>query len=252
MPALAPADFPRLDEIRVDARFLAVAVLAAIFAGVVSGAVPALRGSRFDLAAAMQSGGARTGGTSGAGMRRMLLAIEAALAVVLLIGAALLARSFAELVTVDAGYDADRVLTADVRLPRDPATRTMRERRSAPWRSSNGCARFQACARRAPATWRRSAACFRSFGFTLPGLTGADGKPVMATALRAIVTPGYAEALGMRLKEGRWFRDEDMSSAIRPILVNEAFVKAYLTDGRPVIGRTFPGMFPRWLGEQTR
>jgi putative ABC transport system permease protein len=42
-----------------------------------------------------------------------------------------------------------------------------------------------------------------------------------------------------------------MSSAIRPILVNEAFVKAYLTDGRPVTGRTHAGMFPRWLGEQT-
>ncbi len=90
-----------------------------------------------------------------------------------------------------------------------------------------------------------------SFGFKVPGMTGADGKPVMRAALRAIVTPGYAEALGMRLKEGRWFREEDMSSAIRPILVNEAFVKAYMSDGRPVTGRLHAGMFPRWLGEQT-
>jgi putative ABC transport system permease protein len=73
----------------------------------------------------------------------------------------------------------------------------------------------------------------------------------MATALRAIVTPGYTEALGMRLKEGRWFRAEDTTSAIRPILVNEAFAKAYLADGRPIAGRTFPGMFPRWLGKHT-
>jgi len=89
------------------------------------------------------------------------------------------------------------------------------------------------------------------FGFILPGVTGADGKPFMAMGLRAIITPGYAEALGMRLKEGRWFREEDMSSAVRPMLVNEAFVKAYLTDGRPVTGRTFPGAFARWLGEHT-
>ena len=78
----------------------------------------------------------------------------------LLIGAALLARSFAALVAVDAGYDADRVLTANVRLPADPADKDMRATRSAPSRSSNGCGRFPACARRAPATWRRSAACF--------------------------------------------------------------------------------------------
>jgi putative ABC transport system permease protein len=253
MPAFAPADFPRLDEIRVDARFLAVAVLAAVFAGVVSGAVPALRGSRFDLAAAMQSGGARSGGASGAGMRRMLLAVEAALAVVLLIGAALLARSFTELVSVDAGYDADRVLTADVRLPGDPGDKNNA-------RTSQRAVALVERLRAIPgvrAAGVGDMAPFGSmlslFGFALPGVTGtgADGKPAMATGLRAIITPGYAEALGMRLKEGRWFRAEDVSSAVRPILVNEAFVKAYLTDGRPVTGRTYPGMFERWLGKHT-
>jgi putative ABC transport system permease protein len=251
VPALAPADFPRLDDIRVDVRFVVVAVLAAIFAGVVSGAVPALRGSRFDLAAAMQAGGARSVGTSGAGMRRMLLAVEAALAVVLLIGAALLARSFTALVTVDAGYDAERVLTADVRLPEDPADKNDA-------RSSQRAVALVERLRAIPGVRAAGAgdmAPFGSmlsvFGFGLPGLTGANGKPLMATGLRAIVTPGYAEALGMRLKEGRWFRAEDMSSAVRPILVNEAFVKAYLMDGRPVTGRAFPGMFARWLGEHT-
>jgi hypothetical protein len=80
-------------------------------------------------------------------------------------------------------------------------------------------------------------------------MTGADGKPLAANALRAVVTPGYTEALGMRLKEGRWFTAQDTAAAVRPILVNESFVKTYLADGRPVIGRTFPGMFPRWLKE---
>ena len=67
----------------------------------------------------------------------------------------------------------------------------------------------------------------------------------------AALVAGEGEGVGMRLKEGRLFRAEDMSSAIRPILVNEAFAKAYLHDGRPVAGRTFPGMFPDWLGPQT-
>ena len=176
VPALAPADFPRLDEIRVDARFLVVAVLAAIFAGVVSGAAPALRGSRIDLAAAMQSGGARTVGTSGARMRRMLLAIEAALAVVLLIGAALLARSFAALVTVDAGYDADRVLTADVRLPADPADKNDA-------RTSQRAVALVERLRAIPGVRAAGAgdmapfgSLLSSFGFTLPGMTGADGQ----------------------------------------------------------------------------
>ena len=90
-----------------------------------------------------------------------------------------------------------------------------------------------------------------AYGFRLPGLTGSDGKPLTATSLRSIVTPGYAEALGMRLTEGRLFRAEDRTSAIRPILVNETFANTYFTDGRPATGRRFPGMFPNWLGKDT-
>ena len=249
VPALAPTDFPRLDEIHADPRFLIIAALAAVFVGTVSGIIPAFRGSRVDLAASMQMGGARSVGTSGRRLRRFLLAIEAALAVVLLIGASLLARSFVELLGVDAGYDPAKVLTADVRLPaaagtdarRSQLTVAMVERlRTLPGVRAAGAGDM------APFGGMLS-----GFGFILPGLTGADGKPLMATALRAIVTPGYAEALGMRLKEGRLFRAEDMTSAIRPILVNAAFAKTYFTDGRSATGRRFPGMFPAWLGKDT-
>jgi hypothetical protein len=55
----------------------------------------------------------------------------------------------------------------------------------------------------------------------------------------------------MRLTEGRLFRPEDRTSAIRPILVNETFANTYFADGRPATGRRFPGMFPNWLGKDT-
>jgi putative ABC transport system permease protein len=80
-------------------------------------------------------------------------------------------------------------------------------------------------------------------------MSGADGRPLVATALRAVITPGYAEALGMRLKEGRFFRASDTTSAIRPMLVNATFARTYFRDGRPVTGRRFIGMFPGWLGK---
>ena len=97
----------------------------------------------------------------------MLLAVEAALAVVLLVGAALLARSFAELVRVDAGYDPANVLTADVRLPDAAGTEARRsmlavsmvERlRSLPGVRSAGAGDM------AP-----FGSMLSSFGFTLPG-----------------------------------------------------------------------------------
>jgi hypothetical protein len=89
------------------------------------------------------------------------------------------------------------------------------------------------------------------FGFTLPGATNADGLPVTATSLRAIITPGYAEALDMELRDGRFFRADDLTSAIRPMLVNETFAATYFTDGRPATGRRFTGLFPNWLGKGT-
>ncbi len=247
--AFAPADFPRLDEIHVDAGFLVVAALAAVFVGAASGAIPAFRGSRVDLAASMQAGGARSGGMPGARLRRVLLAVEAALAVVLLVGAALLARSFAELVRVDAGYDPANVLTADVRMPAGAGSDE---------RTSQLAVSIVERLRAIPGVRAAGAgdmapfgSMLSSFGFTLPGMTGPDGRPVMATALRAIVTPGYAEALGMRLKEGRLFRAGDTTSAIRALLVNETFAKTYFADGRPATGRRFTGMFPSWLGKNT-
>ncbi len=247
IPAVAPQDFPRLDQIRVDGPFVAVAGLAAVVVGMLSGMVPAVRGSRADVATSLR-GGARSVGTSGRRVRRVLLGLEAAFAVVLLVGAGLLGRSFVALVSVDAGYNPAGVLTADVRLPDDQPqgnsshiALTLVERlRATPGVRAAGAGDM------AP-----FGSMLSRFGFKLPGASDADGRPVVATSLRAIITPGYAEALGMRLLEGRLLRAGDLTATSRPILVNASFAKTYFTDGRPAAGRRFAGLFPRWLGPDT-
>ena len=80
-------------------------------------------------------------------------------------------------------------------------------------------------------------------GFTIPG-TGPDGQPLVARAVSYVVTPGYAEALRLRLRDGRLLDARDISSAATPMLVNDEFVRVYLSDGKPVIGRQFPGGQP--------
>ena len=247
VPVLAPTDFPRLDQIRVDAGFVIVAALAAVFVGMVAGILPAVRGSRLHVAAWIEAGGARSVG-SGRRLRRILLALEAAFAIVLLVGAALLARSFAELVRVDPGYEPTGVVTAELRFPSAGTTA------DASLVAASIVERLQAM----PAVRAAGAGDMAPFGsmlsgfsFSLPGVAGPDSRPVTANALRAVITPGYAEALGMRLKEGRLFRNHDLTSAIRPILVNESFAKSYFTDGRPHTGRRFTGLFPNWLGKDT-
>src|SRR5262249_29825786 len=57
------------------------------------------------------------------------------------------------------------------------------------------------------------------------------------------VTPGYAEALGLRLRAGRLFDANDATAALRPLLVNDAFVRQYVRDGKPAIGRQLKGAF---------
>jgi putative ABC transport system permease protein len=246
VPALAPAGFPRLDDIHVDLWFLIAATSAAVFVGTVSGVLPAIRSSRLDLGAAMQTGGKGNVGTSGGRVRRVLLVVEAAVAVVLLIGATLLARSFVKLVEVDVGYNPANVITADLytvgasdtgKRASQIAVSTVERIRATSGVIAAGAGNMVPLG-----------GALSSASFALPGMITTDGRPVLARAFLASVTPGYAEALGMRVKEGRFFRPEDTTSRVQPLLVNEAFEKAYFTDGRPITGRRFIGMFPRMLG----
>jgi ABC-type antimicrobial peptide transport system permease subunit len=100
VPAWAPAGFPRLEDVRLDLRVLGFAVLVSLVAGALAGLLPALRGSRTDLVPALRADDNRSVG-GGSGMRAVLLASEAAMSVMLLIGAALLIRSFVALVNVN-------------------------------------------------------------------------------------------------------------------------------------------------------
>ena len=244
---LAPADFPRLDQIRIDRSFAMIAMAAAGVVAALAGLVPAIRGARVDLSGSLQSG-SRTATPAGRRLRHVLLAVEAALAVVLLIGAALLARSFAELLDVDAGYDASGVLTADVRMPAGSTSARTSQLTDAVLERVRGLPGVRAAGAGDMAPF---GSMISSFGFRLGDTTGPDGRPATATSLRSIVTPGYAEALGMRLVEGRLFRVGDRAAAVRPMLVSQTFARRYLRDGRPITGRRFPGLFPNWLGRNT-
>ena len=76
--------------------------------------------------------------------------------------------------------------------------------------------------------------------FSFRAKAGADS--VVARVLQYHVTPGYAEALGLRLVEGRFIAETDSNSPLQAMAVNEAFVQAYLNDGQPVAGRRYQGL----------
>lgn len=235
LPALAPEDFPRLENVAVDRGALLVTMAASLIVGILAGLLPAIRGARYGLGATMRESDVRTIAGGGGRVRAVLLAAEAALAVLLLVGAGLVGRSFEALTRVDAGYDPSNVLIGEVYLPgaAGEAGRTMpfanallERLRALPGVEQAGISNM------APFGGSTSIA-----GFTIPGTTGPDGKPVVARALQWKVTPGYAEAMGLRLREGRFFTEADRSSGIQPVLINETFARTYFSDGRPVVGR---------------
>ena len=237
VPAWAPEGFPRLDEIRLDTRVLGFAVFASLAAGTLAGLVPAWRASRTELSSALRTGDARSAG-AGERARALLLALEAALSVMLLIGAALLVRSFVALVNVDPGYSAANVLTGRIYLTGAASTPERRlellqslttRLRAAPGVVAAGVGNM------APLGESSFVSGF-SFG------TNAAGQPVVARALQYVVTAGYAEALGLRLKEGRHLQAADESAPIQAMLVNEAFARAYMNDGKPIVGRRYEGL----------
>ena len=241
VPALAPDDLPRLAEIQLDGRALAFAAAATLLAGLLSGLVPAWRSTRRGLAPVLHEGDGRATGATGKRLRGGLLVAEAALAVLLLVGAGLLLRSFAQILRVDGGYEPSNVLTAQLFLPMTAGGAGEEVR---------GTAAVHALLERVaalPGVAAAGAANMAPFGgsttitgFSLPG--GPDGAPTVVRANTWVVTPGFGQALGLRVKSGRFLAAGDVASGTQALVVNEELVRLFLSDGRPVVGRRFPAI----------
>ena len=248
LPAIAPDRLPRLDDIRVDAAVLAFSIAASVAAGVAAGLAPALRAGRAALYDSIRvAGGSSAAGGDGARrLRHALLAAEAAFAVILVVGASLLVRSFVRLMNVDPGYRADHVLTAGAQMPRGATDEQAAQYVDA------ALARIRALpgVRAAGAgSMIPLAGLVMMSTFTIPEHVAA-GKPTAPRALMYVVTPGYAEALSQRVKEGRFFAESDTGVSPRPLVVNEAFARQYI-GARPVVGLQLGPLFPDEAGSQT-
>jgi putative ABC transport system permease protein len=229
LPAVAPEDFPRLESVQIDWRALLFSVGVSCAAGLIAGLVPALRSVRPDLLPSLREGTGASSGRRTALARRTLLVAEASLAVIMLIAATLLGRSFVALINTDAGYDASNVLTARVYLPgasrgqaqTDTLVAELLPRlRGLPGVVSAGASNM------APLGQSTYVA---AFSVPLPGR-----ERITARALSYVVTPGYAETLRLRLIKGRLLDQRDLASPSQSMLVNEQFVRTFLQGGEPV------------------
>ena len=240
-PRLAPADFPRLDDIRIDATVMTFALAASVATAFLAGLAPALRGARFELISSLRGAGdgAAAGGFRSAEARRLrdvLLVFESAMAALLLIGAALFGRSFERLTHVDPGYQPHNVLLARLY----PSSRLSNEQRHQfvegviGQLSSGPGVMAAAAANMVPfseVTWIST--------FTIPESIG-EGKATHTRVRHYVVTPDYAVAIGLHLREGRFLTANDRATGRTAMVVNREFVREYLRD-RGVAGTTFQG-----------
>ena len=225
--ALAPAALPRQAEIGLDGRVIGVGVIVTLAVGVLVGLAPAFRASRIDLRASLGAAGAgrAAGRTHG---RRVLVAAQTAMALVLTIGALLLARSLQYLVTIDNGFDANRLLAIDLYLRGGIAGDERQLFRD-----------LIANAEAIPGV--RSAAVALPLPTRVAGLRATvrvEGGPYRNTPAAAtlrLVTPRYFATVGLRLTSGRDFTALDTRTAPRVAIVNAAFIRDVL-GGREALG----------------
>jgi putative ABC transport system permease protein len=230
LPAIAPADFPRLDSVALDWRALAFAIATTLASGLMTGLAPAAMSARTELVPSLRNGTGASMGPRSMRPQRVLLVSEAALAMMLLVGAALMGRSFVNLMETDAGYDVGNVLTARIYLPgasRGEAETAafvgeLLERvRAMPGVVSAGASNM--------APFGRST-YVSAFEVSPPGR-----EKVVARAQSYVVTPGYVEALKLRLRQGRLLQATDATeSGPGAVLVNEEFVRLFLGGTDPL------------------
>ena len=226
-----PDNIPRLGEITIDPRVLGFTFGVSLLTGVLFGLIPALQASRPDLNDALKEGSrGSTGGRSGT-FRNVFVIAEVSLALVLLIGAGLMIRSFARLQSVETGFNAESVLTMRAQLPR--------KKYAEPHQIIDFFKQAQARIAALPGVQAVGAISY----LPLTGLASRDsfkipGQPPPAPGQEPgvevrVITPTYFRAMGIPLLKGRLLDERDVKES-RVLLINETLAKKYFTNQDPI------------------
>jgi len=228
--AVAPAGLPRIADVHVDLRVLLFASSVSLVASLVFGLAPALHASRSDLNEVIKQGSrTMTGGSSGR-LRASLIVFETAAAVVLVIGAGLLIRSFAALSGVDLGFRTERLLVADTAVPiagTAAAPEAVRFYHAlVPELAALPGVEAASAVMGVPTRTRSNG------GYAVEGGPTFEQMGVRSPqAIFTIATPGYFSTLGVPILEGRDFIDADNDSAPLVTVVNEALARQSFPNG---------------------
>jgi len=238
--SLNPQGIPLSNEIGLDLRVLGFTVLVSIVSGVVFGIVPALQATKPDLNSTMKESGKSSTNARGGMIRNMLVVVEIALALVLLIGAGLLIKSFARLQDVDPGFNREKLLTFQISLPAVHYSRpeqvtgfykdTIQRVSTIPGVNSASAISVAPLASQGPRY------IFYTEGKPLPT---ASESPI---ASYRVAAPNYFETMGIPLIAGRTFTDADIQSSLQVVIVNKELANQMWPDQNPIGKRMTVGV----------
>ncbi|HEY6305333.1 MAG TPA: ABC transporter permease [Candidatus Angelobacter sp.] len=230
---LAPANFPRLEELRAEPALMVIAFILSALAGILFGLAPAMSTVRANLNPAIRDSSAATSTPARMlSLRNILVVTEVALALVLLTGSGLMVQSMVRLLSVDTGLRTDRVLTGEVTLPN----------------ARYGSKDAQRIFVQRLLESLQSQSQFSGVALSnIPILSGLQGMITFdpssmgineeKTSFEAItVTPGFFETLGIRLQRGRVFSEHDVKGSSPVIIINDSVARRFF-PGQDPIGR---------------
>ena len=233
LKSIAPANLIPLEALRLDFRVFAFAFAVSLLSGVLFGIIPAIDAARTAPREPLQEGStaARAGDSSGLA-RRMLVVSEVAIALVLLMGAGLLIRSFQRLVAVNPGFRADHILTAWIQFPN---ARYQKDEQK-----SQFFARLIDAVRAVPGVRSASADGFLPFAGIIAGTAvQVEGRPILPISQQpdvnvSLVEPDFFETLGIPLISGRTFNRGEAFQATGNVVISQSMAQMLWPGENPI------------------
>jgi putative ABC transport system permease protein len=231
----APLSVPRATEIGIDANVLFFLFGLSVVTAVIFGVLPALQMSRGMPIASLREGGrGMRGGLARRGLRQVLVVSEVALAVVLVIGASLLVKSFWNMQRIDPGFVPDRMLVVQIQLPQS---------RYGGYANGDRVRAFYADlysrltarpeVQSVAVAMQHPLAAGWTSSFTIEGRDPPPAGQEPESSIRPVM-PGYFRAVGAKLVSGREIQESDGVGQPGVVVVNEAFVKRHFPNENPI------------------
>lgn len=235
--AVNPGDIPRIggngSAVALDWRVLLFTVAVAVITGILFGLIPALNTSRSDLHAALKESGSRSGtGLRQNKSRSVLVVVEMALALVLLLGAALLIRTFVAMQMVDPGFNPHNVLTMQMSLAgaRFEKTSTVAQMEREVEERAGSIPGVVSVAE----AWALPLQAENDMVFNVIGRPPAGKSPYTGDTDWVGVSPQFFNVFQIPLLRGRFFTDHDTAANLHVIIINEAMAKEYWKKRNPI------------------